>query len=163
MSKLHSWASLWGLYPDYTNDPDSAAVKKSIGGEVTEPWLGQNSCTIRLSYTLNRNGFPIPQNFPGLATVRGGDGYRYAFRVAETRKWLSFAIGAPDYEVKKKAGKPYDKDQLQTMQGIIGFDISFSDATGHLDLWDGTQFSHEYASGSYWEKATKISIWQTSG
>jgi hypothetical protein len=27
------------------------------------------------------------------------------------------------------------------MKGIIAFDIPFADAAGHLDQWDGTQFS----------------------
>jgi hypothetical protein len=160
--KLQSWSALWAEYPDYINFQDSAAVKQSIGGDVTQAWLGQNSCAIRLSYTLNRNGFALPKNFPGLLTVKGGDGYRYAIRVAETRKWLAFTIGKPDFETKKKAGAAFDKTQLADMKGIIAFDISFSDATGHLDLWDGTQFSHEYASLTYWTDATRISLWKAA-
>jgi hypothetical protein len=47
------------------------------------------------------------------------------------------------------------------MRGIIGFDIRFSDATGHLDLWDGSTFSSEYnMSKDYWTAATLISLWK---
>ena len=162
MSKLKTWAALWNAYPDYINSPISEDVKKDIGGEVTQAWLGPNTCAIRLSYTLNRNGFPLPSNFPGLLTVKGGDGYRYALRVAETRKWLAFTLGKPDFDLSKKAGAAFDKKQIEKLKGIIAFEIQFSDATGHLDLWDGTQFSHEYAAAEYWEKATRISLWTTS-
>ena len=160
-TQLRSWSSLWNEYPDYLNSPDSAAVKRMIGGEVTQSWLGPNACTIRLSYTLNRNGVPVPKSYPGLNTVAGGDGYRYAYRVAEVRRWLPFAIGKPDFEIVKKKGVPFDKTQLSAMKGIIAFDVHFSDASGHFDLWDGSQFSHEYQAATYWAAATRISLWKT--
>ena len=90
-----------------------------------------------------------------------GDGYRYALRVAEMRKWLRFRIGTPDFDEKKKAGAAFDKTPIATMKGIVAFDIQWADATGHLDLWDTIQFSAEYkATASYWTAATRISLWQ---
>ena len=46
-------------------------------------------------------------------------------------------------------------------KGIIGFNIKFSDATGHLDLWDGNHFTSEKKNEGtdYWERATRIWIW----
>ena len=164
MSVLHTWSALWSEYPDYVSYPDPAQVKQLVGGAVDADWI-VNTCAIRLSRTLNYNGVPVPGNYPGLATVKGGDGKRYAIRVAEVRKWLAHAIGKPDFEVRKKAGDAFDKTPIATMKGVIAFDIHFSDATGHLDLWDGTAFSSEQndTSEDYWTPATRISLWKTSG
>ena len=161
MGLLVAWTKLWDAYPDYQTSPNSAAVKADIGGEVTEGWLGVNSCTIRLSRGLNYSGLPVPANHPGLHTVRGGDGKRYAFRVAEMRRYLTFKYGRPDFDRTKKRGDAFDKNTLASLRGIIAFDIHFADATGHLDLWDGHTFSHEPAAAEYWQTATQISLWKT--
>lgn len=160
MATLQLWSALWAEYPDYQSYPDSAEVKKAIGGAVDAAWI-TNTCAIRLSRTLNYNGIPVPRRFAGLATVRGGDGKRYAFRVREMRAWLLHALGKPAFDQTKKEGAAFDKSGLATMKGIIGFDIRFSDATGHLDLWDGLTFSSEYnTSKNYWTAATRIWLWK---
>jgi Type VI secretion system (T6SS), amidase effector protein 4 len=155
------WSRFWLEYPDYRTNPDSAAVKKNIGGHVDEAWL-TNTCAIRMSRGLNYSGVLVPANFAGLATVAGGDKKRYAFRVAEMRPWLRHEFGKPDFEQTKKSGTDFDKSALTDQKGIIAFDIHFSDATGHLDAWDGTVFSHEYAAKDYWTRATRISLWSLS-
>ena len=160
MASLQKWSALWDAYPDYYNYPDSAEVKKMIGGAVNDAWI-TNTCAIRLSRALNYNGFPIPFNFAGLNTVRGNDRKRYAFRVRELRPWLQYVLGKPGFDHLKKAGTPFDKKTLADFKGIIGFDIHFSDATGHLDLWDGNVFSSEYhATPDYWVAASRISLWK---
>jgi hypothetical protein len=142
------------------NFPLPDDVKKLIGGNVDDEWI-KNTCAIRLSRALNENGFPIPGKFAGLHTVKGGDGKRYAFRVVELHKWLDHVLGQSDFDLKKKAGDAFDKGALAAFKGIIGFDIHFSDATGHLDLWDGSVFTHEYqTSGEYWTQATRIWLWK---
>jgi hypothetical protein len=160
MSVLHTYSALWDEYPDYINFPKSEEVKKMIGGNVNGNWI-TNTCAIRLSRALNYNGTSVPGNFAGLATVKGGDGKRYAFRVREMDAWLRFALGKPDLEATKKSGAAFDKSSLSGLKGIIGFDIRFSDATGHLDLWDGAQFSSEYkTTQSYFTEATRVWLWK---
>jgi hypothetical protein len=163
MQKLHTFSALFDQYPDYLSYPKPDQVKVLIGGAVNDDWI-ENTCAIRLSRTLNYNGFPIPGAFAGLHTVKGGDGKRYAFRVRELRPWLVHRFGPPNLDVKKKAGEDFDKRTLGSIKGIVGFDIRFADATGHLDLWDGSTFTHEYqTSGEYWAGATRISIWKANG
>lgn len=160
MATLHSYSALWQEYPDYINYPDSAEVKRLIGGAVNADWI-TNTCAVRLSRTLNYNGIAVPGAFAGLKTVKGADGKRYGFRVREMRAWLDFSLGVPVFSLTKKTGEPFDKGTLATYQGILGFDIRFADATGHLDLWDGAQFSSEYrTSVSYWTAATRIWLWK---
>jgi len=162
------WTDFWAAYPDYMTNPDGDAVKQDIGGEVTESWLGHNSCAIRMSRGLNYSGVLVPAGFAELNTVKGGDGKRYAYRVADLRKWVptAHALGKPDFEIRKKQGDAFDKTQLADKKGIIAFDIHFSDATGHFDRWDGMQFSHESGrstdfgdAGRYWALATRITLW----
>lgn len=163
MTVLLTWSSLWDQYPDYVNYPDPAQVKKLVGGEADEGWI-VNTCAIRLSRALNYNGVPVPKGFPGLLTVKGGDAKRYALRVAEVRKWLPQAIGKPAFDVSKKRNDPFDKAPISTLKGIIGFDVRFTDATGHLDLWDGSAFSSEQNTiEDYWTPATRITLWTTTG
>ena len=115
-----------------------------------------------MSRGLNYSGVPVPGHFHGLYTVRGADRKHYALRVAEVRKWLPHAIGKPDFDLHKKSGTAFDKSTLSALTGIIAFDIHFSDATGHLDAWDGATFSHEYAAAEYWVKAKRITVWALS-
>ena len=160
MANLHSYSALWDQYPDYMNYPTPESAKELIGGNVNDDWI-TNTCAIRLSRTLNYNGIPVPGNFAGLNTVKGGDGKRYAFRVRELHSWLDHVLGSPDFDRKKKEGEAFDKSGLASLRGIIGFHIHFADATGHLDLWDGTQFSDEYqASHDYWTLAKRIWLWK---
>jgi hypothetical protein len=152
------WSSLWNEYPDYINYT-SKQVKQEIGGAVADDWI-TNTCAIRLSRTLNYNGVPVPGNFSGMSTVKGGDGKRYAFRVREIDRWMHTALGKPDFEIAKKENAAFDKTTLSGSKGIIGFNIRFADATGHLDLWDGSRFSSEHAtSRDYWTAAAKIWMW----
>jgi hypothetical protein len=163
MAQLHTYIALWNEYPDYLNYPKPDDVKTYIGGSVDADWIA-NTCAIRMSRALNYNDVPVPGNFAGLNTVKGGDGKRYAFRVRELHIWLAHALGAPDFDVKKKAGETFDQTTLSALKGIIGFDIHFSDATGHFDLWDGTTFTHEYqTTGEYWSQATRIWLWKAQG
>lgn len=152
------WSRFSLEYPNYRLYPDSAAVKRNIGGHVDAAWI-TNTCAIRMSRGLNYSGVAVPSSFPGLTTVEGGDKKRYAFRVAEMRPWLRHTLGQPDFDQAKKAGEDFDKNTLSDRKGIIAFDIHFADATGHLDIWDGTVFSHEYAASDYWTRATRITLW----
>jgi hypothetical protein len=156
-----TWSKFWAEYPDYGTYPDSSEVKAAIGGAVNADWI-VNTCAVRLSWGLNYSGVPLPSNFAGLLTLKGGDGMRYALRVREMRMWLPGAavLGPPDFDLKKKAGEAFDKTKLAGMKGIIAFDIKFGDATGHLDAWDGSVFSSEYKSTDYWGRASRITIWE---
>lgn len=165
MAKLPKFDALDAHYPDYVNFPLPDAVKKLVGGAANEAWI-TNTCAMRMSRTLNYNGIPIPAAFPGLNTVAGADRKRYAFRVRELHAWLAVALGKPDFDRRKRQGDSFDpKAALGGMTGIIGFDIHFTDATGHFDLWDGSDFTESkagLASVDYWTTATRIWLWKAA-
>jgi hypothetical protein len=161
MAQLPAWTPLWDEYPDYINF-SSPAVKQMIGGSVNSAMI-TNTCAVRLSRTLNYNQLKLPGNFPDLNYVKGADGLRYAYRVREIRRWMISKLGQPKFDKKKSEGDSFDKALLKDLKGIIGFDISFSDATGHLDLWDGAIFTSEHQmSRDYWTAATRIWVWPVS-
>ncbi len=162
MRRLGAFSPLWREYPDYRTFPDSARVKRDIGGSVDQKHL-VNTCAIRLSRALNYNGVPLTRA-SYMVTKRGADGKRYAVRVREIRRWLFSVLGKPAFDLRKKEGVPFDKRTLAPFRGIIGFDIRFSDATGHLDLWDGRYFSAEgKMSRDAWSASTRIWLWPTTG
>jgi len=103
-----TWGAFRRAYPDYGAYPAPAAVKQAIGGAADADWI-VNTCALRMSRGLNGSGVTVPAHFPGLATVAGADRKRYAFRVAEVRRWLPHAIGKADFDHTKAAGAPFDK------------------------------------------------------
>ena len=162
MATLPSYDTLWNVYPDYINYPDPQQVKDLVGGNVNAVWI-TNTCAIRMSRALNYSGIPLPSSFHGLNTVKGGDGKRYAYRVREIQPWLEATLGKPAFITKKKDGAVFDKSTIASLKGLIAFDIAFADATGHLDLWDGSNISSErHMSRNYYDSATRITIWRSS-
>jgi hypothetical protein len=121
---------------------------------------GHPACLRRRA--LNYIGVSVPVHFKGMSTVKGGDGKRYAFRVREMRKWLDVTLSKADFDVNKIAGSAFDKASIASLQGIIVFDIAFADATGHMDLWDGSTITSElHMSRNYYDAATRIVVWKS--
>jgi len=160
---LPAFSKLKDEYPDYVRYSSQQVLEK-IGGKVKENNF-ENTCAVRLSRTLNYNSLklPPPSQSGGMSVVSGADGNWYAFRVNELQDWLLKTIGTPTFDSPKEAGAPFDKNLVSQLNGIIKFNIRFSDATGHLDLWDGRSFTSEQAqiAQDYWSKATRISVWAT--
>ncbi len=79
------------LAANYPTSADGEQVKQDIAGEVTQSWLGVNTCVIRMSKALNYAGkvHQIPRHHSGLLTVRGDDKKNYAVRVAEFIVYLA--------------------------------------------------------------------------
>ena len=171
MLKFPDFGRLWSSYPN--GEPD--AVKKLIGGAVNADWI-VNTCTIRMSRAFNYTSpdwhIPFGHKYVDqsaepkvLNTIKGADGLRYAFRVAEFLKYLKEKFGKPQIRVFKARGEGMPQ-QFAGRRGIVVFnDCGWSDATGHVDLWNKDQIKHE----AYWEQAKEVylwsadSVWQVAG
>jgi hypothetical protein len=164
------------LNENYPNFFSVETVKRLIGGGINdldappaEQWLGGangNTCAIRLSRTLNYSGAPIPKNQSGLRTTRGADQRNYAFAMQEMRAWLTGHFGQPT--IDRAGGPPITREAFLGKKGIIAFDIRFSDANGHVDLWDGRTFYDElyglsYTGHDFFDMARRVSLWVTEG
>jgi hypothetical protein len=147
--RLPPWRALWENYPAIH---DTAAVKRAIGGDVDGDWLTY-TCTIRLSRALNYGGDPIPPRSPGLHVVNGADGLRYAYKVREMRGYLSSRYGPPSIDAAPE-------DALEALfgrPGIILFEVDFSDATGHFDIWNGQWVRYR----EFFHQARCVLLWKT--
>lgn len=150
MPTLPDFRLLWLAYPRGT----STDVKARIGGNVDKDWI-TNTCAIRTSHAFNYAGAKIPTG-AGMSTVSGGDGLRYAFRVAELNRYLTKKYGAATRIVAREAGSISAAD-FADIQGIICFEVdSWSDATGHFDVWNGERC----AGHDYFTLAHRVSVWE---
>ena len=147
-NKLPPYSALSKHFPALEADK----VKALIGGNVNADYI-TNCCTIRGSRALNGAGAPIPKNFPGLTTVSGADGKRYAIRVKEFNVYLRATYGAPTLSARGGAVA----ESFRGKSGLIVFDVrGWSDATGHVDLWDGATCAFH----GYWAEAFEVFLWQ---
>ena len=151
MAGLPLFDQLLKYYPQASPD----AVKKAIGGKVDADWI-TNTCTIRLSRAFNYAGVAVPRNFSGMKVISGADMKYYAYRVREMKQWLKFRFGKSDLD----GAKPVDRKAFVDKKGVIAFDIHFTDATGHVDLWDGSTYTHEAVDPEdYFVLATNVVLW----
>lgn len=155
---LPSFDAMWAAYPH----GDSETVKAMIGGRVDAAWI-TNTCTVRVSHALNEAGFLIPKgpanDVAGLHTVSGGNGNQYAYRVLELKAWLRANVGRPTITVESSSGVGVDSIPFVGLRGIIMFEVDFSDADGHFDLWNEDRVAHE----EYFADATSVSLWEVDG
>ena len=146
-SKLPSFNSMTGNYPK----GKASEVKELIGGKVNYGWI-KNTCAIRMSRVFNYSGYEIPKKSSG-KTISGGDKRRYFFRISDLKKFIISNFGKADYY----ATPPYDLTELSKWKGIILFEVKvWSDATGHITLWDGNSCIND---DCYHKEASSISIW----
>lgn len=137
----------------------ASQVKRLIGGYVDRDSI-RNTCVVRVSRALNYTDHPIPRNFTGLTTLRGGDNKRYAVRVKEFKKYLSATYGQPDLTHENSYLSNLIPLSFKGKKGIILFEVdSWSNATGHITLWDGSRCIN---NDCYWNKAKKVYLWVSS-
>ncbi|MCL2161764.1 MAG: type VI secretion system amidase effector protein Tae4 [Betaproteobacteria bacterium] len=121
-------------------------VGRKIGGKVNfninevqgrGKWT--NACAVRMSYVLNRTGFPVQRG--RFLTVSGADGMWYMPRVDDIIPYLEGVFGDPDIEVGHAKHAPAP-DDFEGMKGILAVTVDgWGDATGHVTLWNGSMCS----------------------
>jgi hypothetical protein len=153
--KVPAFTAMWNAYPN----GGAEQVKDLIGGAVDADWI-TNTCTIRMSRALNYADAPVPRgpsmDAAGLHTVTGSDKKNYGFRVAEFRNYLRKTYGAPTLDVTTETTMGVDPARFANKKGIIVFEVhTWTDATGHADLWNGTEPAH----AAYFELASRVQLW----
>jgi hypothetical protein len=126
-----------------------------------------NTCVVRLSKAFNASGEPIPgpteaKNY-NMEVVSGRDKqlvdgrYQkqwYAYRVREFHQYMISKYGQPKVSVKGTGTIP---SETKGKKGVIEFVVdNFSDATGHFDIWDGSECKYK----CYFDRANSIHLWE---
>ena len=119
----------------------------------------ENACPIRMSFVLNRTGFPIRRDGRYLS-VSGADKMWYMYRVNHMMSYLKDVFGEPDKEVKRL---PLSSD-FSGMKGILVVKGGgWGDASGHVTLWNGVTCSdschlaHDPDNGAF--TPTEAALW----
>ena len=120
---------------------DADKVYKLIGGSVlnnhiSNPKDFSNACALRLSYALNMiKDFEIPYaNGQTLSGDVNRDGVKewYYFRMEDIKTYID--------NISSGTFKKVSKNEIIGKKGIISFgDCNWSNATGHVDVWDGSK------------------------
>lgn len=126
--------ALWSAYPH----GDRESFYNSLGGEwptlIDNPNY-RNTCAVRTSAALNGAGNLIPDSAREAVT---GDGRNIILRVRSMHAYLTDLLGDQSWGMSKNPG---DAVTLPARTGVILYHANFSDASGHVDLWNGTQFA----------------------
>jgi hypothetical protein len=146
-------------------------VGRIIGGKVKvniDSGDFPNACPIRMSYVLNRTGFPINKNLVPLdgdgrlQVSSGDDRLWYIYRVNPMIEYLRKVFGTPDMEL---ASPPITAGVFLGMKGIlIVTGDGWGDATGHVAIFDGSScadtchFTGDPANGPFAPK--KAVLWK---
>ncbi|NHZ43583.1 T6SS effector amidase Tae4 family protein [Massilia aquatica] len=135
---------LWLEFPDHVQYKTMKDLYTMLGGaaekNINLPGFGPNgnACASRLSVAFNKAGAPISSvlaNSVGARTLGAKDGSRIIYGVADFRNYLFKVLGKPSVDDMS----PYD-DQFKTRQGIIAFSVNWAGATGHIALWNGSNY-----------------------
>lgn len=144
-----AWHTSMDIY-----DPRNSALKVAqvIGGKVAanilplnEVGKWTNTCAVRMSYILNKNGVVIP--YLSGKTVSGSDGHWYFHYVRDLIAFIKKQWGKPDLVSDYP---PSGGGELSNKKGVILFEVSgWRDAVGHATLWNGKQcYDHCYFNES---------------
>ncbi|MCT4700603.1 type VI secretion system amidase effector protein Tae4 [Enterobacteriaceae bacterium H20N1] len=140
-----SFISMWQHFS--TVNQNVPAVGKIIGGKVEEninSHIFENACAIRMSYALSYSGINIPRS-NRWSTSSGKDKKWYIYRVSDMIKFLTFRFGNADIT-----------SNFSDAKGILLFNVTgWSDATGHLTLWDGNSCSDK----CYFPQSSGVQLW----
>lgn len=154
------------LWKNYITGKSANEVYAIIGGKVQQlynenPISYSNTCSIRISRSLNYGGMPIDKNKVPINAYhqKGVDGYSYFFRVKDIERFLELNFGKPELDIKTNGMNV--STQFKNIKGIIIFEVNFSDATGHVTLWEGAMCGdHCYFSNDNPKKiATRVKLW----
>lgn len=151
-------SKVWAAFPDHLTYPTLSDLYAHLGGgaarNINSPGFGPNgnTCASRLSVAFNGGGAPISRAIAqaaGAQTISAADGSNIIFRVTEFRSYLLKLLGRPQID----NASPYDSN-FRGRRGIIAFTVNWSDASGHIALWNGTGYreAHDnyatYVSGT---------------
>ncbi len=160
MKKLPQWKDLLKNFPD----KKAKDVFTEIGGKVKLNYdigVFKNACATRTSKALNFSGDTHKIPFYKTKDSKGNDVVQVSS--GGKKNWYIYRVKVMIQYLSERYGKglnisPTDyKNRLKGKRGIIIFEVSgWTDATGHADLWNGS----ECVGSDYSDKSSNILFWE---
>ncbi|MDR3338879.1 MAG: type VI secretion system amidase effector protein Tae4 [Candidatus Symbiothrix sp.] len=119
-----------------------AEVGRMIGGKVKiniDAGIFTNACAIRFSYAINKAEISITAKDGKVSS--GADGKKYLYRIGDVEKFVKNKM------LYTKVLSGDNSSDFEGEHGVIVFkDCGWNDASGHIDLYDGTKVEgHDYS------------------
>jgi len=161
-SNLPAYSDLYSNYKRYgVNTPASLDISDPelgdlLGGYVEyniDADIFQNTCAIRISDMLNKTGETVP--YIAGETSSSADGDKHIYRVVQLNLYLTDRYENPQINST-------NINDFVGHKGIILFDMPgvWSDATGHIALWNGSQTLGGYIEDSFlFDNSQSIKMW----
>ena len=139
-----SLQALRDAFPGHDTYPTLKDLYNWLGGKAVDNIYAEgfgpngNTCASRMSVAFNKGGAPISKavaTAAGAETLGAGDKSRIIFKVAHFRKYLLATLGKPQLNNTS----PFD-DAFKGKRGIIAFSVNWSNASGHIALWNGASY-----------------------
>jgi len=146
VSSKPSFSKMWEDGIAYAKEKE---VVTKLGGNLGDL---TNFCCVRTTHCLRYAGHVITQK----CDFKDSKGNGYIIRVETMKKYLTSKFGPPSL-VKR--------ENILSSTGIICYDMSWPDSTGHFTLWNkGTAAFHDYFTvpDDDGRKATKAFFWNFS-
>lgn len=156
---LPTFDELQSKYRRYDEISDSELFKE-YGGDMQDALdyndkKGRNTyaCALRVSATLVDNGELINKKSGITLTAKNGNHY-----IVNTEKLNDYLTA--NYELSDTS---MDQSSYSGRKGIIFFRIGYSDASGHITLWDGNNvLGGSYDASEYFSKANAVYFYETN-
>jgi len=97
----------------------------------------QNTCSVRLSIAMRKSGVVIPKKF---REAIDGEGNAIILKVKTMGLFIESLLGKPYWGMSKPVGGKISAKDIPRAEGILIYHANWSDASGHIDLWDGSTF-----------------------
>ena len=130
------------LIQNYPKEEKAILFRQKLGGgfvDLVDNENYNNTCAIRISMMLNRIGgnYAIPRQLGvGDGGHRDKDGKHILIKVKTAHDFVVTKFGQPFWGMTKNPGFPLDYSAIPKEKGILMYHANFSNAFGHIDLWD---------------------------
>ncbi len=162
----------------YKAVPSQPTIAEILGGKVLENVQAgtfKNFCAIRISHALNEIGHYIPY-VDGQTSSSGhkrpnGQQIWHIYRVKYLLKYIPAQWGPADIVVENHKTSLQDSSSYTIIdyskflnkKGVMVFEAKWEDATGHVNIWNGTMRNNIDMSQAkyhrYFKEAHKVSLW----
>lgn len=150
-----SYNTLVSNYPT----EDRPTLYNSLGGEwpslISNPNY-QNTCAVRLSIALRKSGVALPK---ASHEAMDNSGNPIVLKVATMQSVVKELLGDSTWGMSRQPGSHFDPSVIPDQKGIIVYHAHWKDATGHFDIWTGSDFYGPGNFQSLQENALDIELW----